>query len=190
MVRALMSLAVVFALAAPGLARAQGAYWTTKTVLKDFFKDAERVTFVEVSGADVTRATGEPAARDKYVVFVATTGGRIDGYAVIDDEKGQHQPITFAVKLDAEGRVTRTEIMVYREGYGDEIRESRFRKQYVGKGPKDALRFGDDVVAISGATISSRSMTTAVRRSVAIVDLVRGRKAANTQASLPTPPQG
>lgn len=190
MVRALMSLMMVLALAVPGLARAQGVYWTTKSVLKDFFQSSERVTFVEVSGADVEQATGKKASRDKYVVFVATTGGHVDGYAVIDDEKGQHMPITFAVKLDAQGRVARTEVMVYREGYGDEIREARFQKQYVGKGARDPLRFGEDIVAISGATISSRSMTTAVRRAVSLVELVRARQGSATQASLPATPKG
>jgi len=95
---------------------------------------------------------------------------------VIDDEKGQHQPITFGIKLDATGRVQRTEVMVYREGYGEEIREARFKKQYRGKGPGDGLRFGSDIVAISGATISSRSMTVAVARAVKLVEAARGKR--------------
>ena len=190
MVRIVLSSLLLLSFTLPSVARAEGVYWTTKSVLKDFFHSSERVTFVEVNGDDVARLTGERSGRSKYVVFVATTGERIDGYAIIDDEKGQHLPITFAVKVDADGRVARTEVMVYREGHGDEIREPRFQKQYRGKGPGDALRFGDDVVAVSGATISSRSMTKAVRRAVALVDVVRGQKAVRTHASLPAPPQG
>jgi Na+-translocating ferredoxin:NAD+ oxidoreductase RnfG subunit len=183
---ALLSSAALFA----PPAAAQGVYWSTKSLLKDFFKDSERVSFVEVRGTDVAASLGRTAPREKYVVFVATTAGRVDGYAVIDEEKGQHQPITFGVKLDAEGRVLRTEVMVYREGYGDEIRESRFRKQYRGKGSGDALRFGQDVVAISGATISSRSMTRAVQRAVAVVDAARGGQLRGKQASLEHKPAG
>jgi Na+-translocating ferredoxin:NAD+ oxidoreductase RnfG subunit len=167
-------------------ANAEGTYWSTKALLKSFFADSERVSYVEVAGSELAELTGRRAARARYVVFVATSGGKVDGYAVIDEEKGQHQPITFGTQLDASGRVVRTEVMVYREGYGDEIREGRFRKQYRGKGASDSLRFGQDVVAISGATISSRSMTVAVARAVKLVQLARGKPPPARSASLPS----
>jgi hypothetical protein len=171
-------------------AHAEGTYWTTKSLLKSFFKDSERVTFVDIAGSELAGHTGRRAPRARYVVFVATTGDRVDGYAVIDEEKGQHQPITFGTQLDAAGKVVRTEIMVYREGQGDEIREARFQRQYRGKGARDGLRFGRDIVAISGATISSRSMTVAVERAVKLVELAQGKRNKARSASLQTKPAG
>jgi Na+-translocating ferredoxin:NAD+ oxidoreductase subunit G len=166
---------VTLALARP--ASAQGVYFTTESVLKELFATSERVRFVEVvtesHKAALLARLGYVPVRAKYAVFIGQTGDTIDGYAVIDEERGQHLPITFAVKVDSAGKVERTEVMVYREGYGHEIRERRFQRQFVGKVAADRLVPGDDVVAISGATISSASMAVAVRRATMLVDIVR-----------------
>ncbi len=158
---------------APSLAWADDVYWTTPTLLKDFFKTSERVTYVRIQGPEALAALrallGYSPKKQSYVVFVAKTREHVDGYAVIDEEMGQHQPITFGVKISPAGQVERLEVMVYREGYGSEIREPRFRRQFEGMTEHDRMRFGDDVVAISGATISSKAMTAGVRRAVALV---------------------
>ena len=39
----------------------------------------------------------------------------------------------FATFFDCDGRVTRVEVVAYREPYGDGIRSQRFRKQFVGE---------------------------------------------------------
>ena len=52
--------------------------------------------------------------------------------------------------------------MVYREDYGGEIGSKRWLKQFIGKTQNDELKYQDNIVAISGATISVRSMTSAV----------------------------
>jgi Na+-translocating ferredoxin:NAD+ oxidoreductase RnfG subunit len=178
-IRFAATLCVLFVAAAP--ARAEGTYWTTPDLLRAFFPSSEKVTYVEVPRAPVEKALGEPVKKEKYVVFVAKTGARIDGYAVIDDEKGEHQPITFGIKLTPDGRVERTEVMAYREAYGEEIREQRFQKQFAGRPLADARAFRDGVVAISGATISSRSMTIAVRRALALTAVAR-------ETTTPPPP--
>jgi len=60
--------------------------------------------------------------------------------------------------------------MVYRERYGDEVRDPRFRQQFVGKTAADPLRPGEEVIAVSGATISSRAMALGVRRCLVLFD--------------------
>lgn len=166
------SLLFAFTLLAPSSSRAEDVYWTTKSLLKDFFKTSKRVTYVKLEGANeraaLKKLLGYTPKRSSYVVFVAKSGDRVDGYAVIDEEMGQHLPITFGVKISPEGKVERLEVMVYREGYGDEIREGRFRRQFEGKSQRDDIRFGSDVVAISGATISSKAMAVGVRRAVVL----------------------
>ena len=101
---------------------------------------------------------GYTPSKASYTFYVATSAGHIDGYAFIDEEKGEHLPITFAVKLSPEGRVLRQEVVVYREARGDEVRDDRFRAQFVGKSARDAIDTNQDIVAVSGATISSRAM--------------------------------
>ncbi len=163
-------------LSAPA-ARAQGVYFTSAEVLRDFFRASERVDYVRVDTRAHARAwleqLGAAPPRESYVVYVAKTGGHIDGYAVIDEEVGQHLPITLAVALDPEGQVLRSEVLVYREPYGGQVREQRFLRQFHGKAAGDPLRLDHDVAAISGATLSSRAVIAMVRRAVALVAILR-----------------
>jgi len=170
--------------------RAEGVYFSTRDLLADFFRSSERVTFKKIAVGSVERQRllsrlGYAPEKPSYTFYVASTGGHVDGYALIDDEMGQHLPITFAVKLSPGGMIERQEIVVYREARGDEVRDERFRKQFVGKTAADAL--GEDVVAISGATISSKAMAVGVRRALVLFDeLVRPSQLAAAAAGKPT----
>ncbi|HHY09442.1 MAG TPA: RnfABCDGE type electron transport complex subunit D [Firmicutes bacterium] len=95
---------------------------------------------------------GEPAA----AVFLAEQGG-FNG------------PIHFLVALDQEYRISELQILEHREdpGLGELITEASFLEQFIGKGGANELALGRDIQGISGATISSRSFTTGVRRALA-----------------------
>lgn len=156
-------------------AAAQATYFTARGVLADFFPKSQSVTFQRFElnteqRAQLARRLGYELQKPAYTIYIAKTGEAIDGYAVLDEEMGQHQPITFAVKLSAQGLVQRQEIMVYRERFGDEVRDSRFRQQFIGKDVSSALRPGEEIIAVSGATISSRAMAIGVRRALVLLD--------------------
>lgn len=159
-----------------GGARADGPGASpVRTVLQSFFPQSQRVSprSIDLTAAQKQRLEsklGVALGKDHWVVFVARTGERIDGYAIVDDEMGQHQPITFATKLSPRGAVERLEIVVYREPRGDEVRDPRFRRQFEGKTAQDPIRLGRDIDAVSGATISSGSMAVGVRRAVALLE--------------------
>jgi hypothetical protein len=160
---------------ADGAARGETSYYSTRSVLAEFFPNSEHVGYrtfaVDQSiRARLAQRLGYAPARDKYTIFVATTHGKIDGYAVVDDEQGLHQPITFATRLSPRGMVERVEIMVYREPRGDEVRDVRFRKQFQGKTSQDPLRLNRDIDAVSGATVSSASLAVGVRRATILVE--------------------
>lgn len=168
-----IAFALLCATAAP--ARADQVYFTPRDLLADFFRASQNVTYkkVELDAATKQRLQhrlGYTPARSSYTFYVATSGGRVDGYAFIDEEKGEHLPITFAVKLSPEGKVVRQEVVVYREARGDEVRDERFRAQFVGKSARDAIETNQDIVAVSGATISSRAMAVGVKRAVVLFD--------------------
>lgn len=181
-------------LAAP--ASAATTFFTTSSLLKEFFPTSERVTYRKLMPSPeqakaLEERLGYKLRRHEYVVFVALSGENTDGYAIVDDELGQHEPITFGVKLSRQGKVLRQEVMVYRESYGQEIVDSRFRKQFVGKCGSDPVRAGVDVDVITGATISCRSMAAGVRRAIALVDvLVLAPLRAPGQAAVLTAPKG
>jgi electron transport complex protein RnfG len=156
-------------------ARADNVFFTTRALLTEFFPKSERVTYKTyvlepATKARVAKRLGYVPAKDRYTIYVATTQGKIDGYAVIDDELGLHQPITFATRLSPRAVIERLEVMVYREPRGDEVRDARFRKQFEGKTSRDPLRLNQDVDAVSGATVSSASLATGARRAAVLVE--------------------
>jgi Na+-translocating ferredoxin:NAD+ oxidoreductase subunit G len=160
---------------APAVTWAQATYYTPRAILAEFFPKSQLVTYqkYDLSSAQRTRIEGllgYALKRSSYTFYVAKSGEHVDGYALLDEENGQHLPIGFAVKLSPSGSVERQEIMVYRERYGDEVRDPRFRQQFVGKTAADPLRPGEEVIAVSGATISSRAMALGVRRCLVLFD--------------------
>lgn len=158
---------------APVAAQADGR--DPRALLAEQFRASERVTYVRVAPQGVERAAiehrlGRPLPRGEYTFYVASTRGRVDGYALFDDERGQHELISFGTFFDAHGRITRVEVMAYREPYGDGIRSERFRHQFVGRTSASGFRPNDDIDAISGATISSRAMCVGVKRASVILE--------------------
>ena len=152
-------------------------FWTTRDLLADpsFFGDSAKVSYRQFDLTPELRQrielrTGARLPKDRYTIFIATTGERTDGYAVFDEEQGQHLPISFAVKISPSGAVIRQEIVAYREPRGDEIRDERFRRQFAGKTSRDTLRAGEDIAIVSGATISSRAMAQGVKRALVLVE--------------------
>lgn len=98
--------------------------------------------------------------------------GRLDEktlrYAVMLDVLGKERPISLLVILSPTGQVEQIEIMAYRESRGGEIGREKFRRQFVGKNSDSQLRLNKDIRNITGATISSRAVTGAVK---AVLDL-------------------
>ncbi len=161
-------------------ADAQTAYYSTESLLLSFFPDADRVTYAQVALSDADLALleqrlGYRPDRTDWTVFIALTAGTVSGFAVVDDELGQHEPITFGVRMDPDAVIDRVEVVVYREPYGDEVRDERFRRQFVGRDWRQPLRVGHEIVAISGATISSHSLARGASRASAVLSVLLER---------------
>ena len=89
------------------------------------------------------------------------------GWFFVDEVIGKHEAIGFAVGLNADGSVKQVEILDYREAYGWEVRNEKWRRQFVGKTAANPVRLDKDIRNISGATLSSRHVTDGVRRLLA-----------------------
>jgi Na+-translocating ferredoxin:NAD+ oxidoreductase RnfG subunit len=85
---------------------------------------------------------------------------------------GKHEAIEYAVAVSPEGTALQVEILEYREHYGGEIRNAKWRDQFKGKTAGAKLKLNDDIYNISGATISCRNVTDGVRRVLATFELV------------------
>jgi Na+-translocating ferredoxin:NAD+ oxidoreductase RnfG subunit len=163
-----------------GIAQA-ATYWTVPAVMKSFFPTSKKVTFKRVTltpqdAADIAKRVGVESIKRDWVVYFGETDGRRDGYAIVDEEKGMHDPIDFAVRFTEGGVVDRVEVMVYREAYGEEIRSPRFRAQFGGKTAADSIVAGKDIDVVSGASISCRSMAIGVKRDLLVIQTaLKGR---------------
>jgi hypothetical protein len=60
--------------------------------------------------------------------------------------------------------------LVYREARGSEVRTKRFNYQYQGKNLDDPIRINRDIINITGATMSVRSMSAGVKRVLVLTD--------------------
>lgn len=99
--------------------------------------------------------------------------GAVTGEAMIVNEIGKYRPITFLVATRPDGRVSRVEVLAYREAWGGAIRSSRFLSQFAGKTNADPLQTSRDIQGITGASLSVRSATVAVRKVLAILEETR-----------------
>ncbi len=86
------------------------------------------------------------------------------GWFIVDAVLGKHELITYAVGLGADGSVRGVEILEYLESYGYQIRDAAWRRQFAGKTARDPLKLDQDIRNISGATLSCRHVTDAIKR--------------------------
>jgi Na+-transporting NADH:ubiquinone oxidoreductase subunit C len=120
----------------------------------------------------IQAASGVRVTRNKQPVWEVTEGGKLAGYFIVDEVFGKHEYITYALALDADGRVRQLEVLVYRESYGYEIRNPAWRAQFIGKQYGDPVTLHEDIKNISGATMSSRHVSEGVKRLLATYDHV------------------
>ncbi|MGA6828204.1 FMN-binding protein [Nitrospira sp. NS4] len=120
--------------------------------------------------AQIEERIGWKFPEDSFEVYIGETGAQVDGYALVQNTIGKHKPMTYMVGVDSKGRVSDVELLVFRESRGSEIRQKRFNTQYEGKTVLDPVRINKDIINISGATMSVRSMSAGIKRVLVLVD--------------------
>lgn len=93
-------------------------------------------------------------------------------WLIFDEIIGKHENIDIAIAITKNGKVKGVEILVYRETYGHEIRNLKWRAQFLGKSNEDQLKLDDQIKNISGATLSCRHVTDAINRWTSTWDLI------------------
>jgi hypothetical protein len=107
---------------------------------------------------------------ESFEVYIGETGDKVDGYAMLHNTIGKHRHMTYMVGVDGEGHCTNVELLVFREAKGSEVGKKRFNSQYEGKTVSDPIRINKDIINISGATMSVRSISAGVKRVLVLVD--------------------
>jgi len=107
---------------------------------------------------------------ESFEVYIGETDDKVDGYAMVHNTIGKYKPMTYMVGVDAEGICQDVELLVFRDAKGSEVRTKRFNSQYEGKNVSDPIRINKDIINISGATMSVRSMSAGVKRVLVLLD--------------------
>ena len=155
----------------------------TETAMKAVVSDPDNTSFseaLEITG-DMTAAASSAGASvtEAYEVQV---GGAPAGYALKIVSSGSQGNIEMMVGVDAEGVVTGVSIVKNSEtaGIGSKVMANEptaagvgVLSQFVGKSAADGtLAVGTNVDAISGATVSSRGVTTGVNAALAVAGVM------------------
>ena len=152
-------------------------YLSADQAARLMFPDAEafelRRLTLDAAQLQQLDAQGVRARSAGWTVRLAQRAGVLQGFVVADEVVGKVELISYAVAVGLDGAVRQIEILSYRESHGHEIRLPAWRRQFVGKGTGAALRVGEDINNISGATLSCNHVTDGVRRIVAVLALAR-----------------
>jgi Na+-transporting NADH:ubiquinone oxidoreductase subunit NqrC len=116
----------------------------------------------------IERESKQKVRKDELKLWVAHPGGVL----IVDQVIGKHDLIDYAVAIATDGAVVQIEILEYREHYGGQVRQPKWREQFRGKTARDPLKVGGDVYNITGATLSCRHVTEGVKRLLATFELV------------------
>ena len=130
---------------------------------------------VEITGDMTAAASGAGATITE--AYEAQAGGSVIGHALKIVASGSQGNIEMMVGVDAEGAVTGVSIVKNSEtsGIGSKVmsNENGVLDQFIGKSAADgALTVGKNVDAISGATVSSRGVTTGVNAALAVAGVM------------------
>ncbi len=150
-------------------------YYSPEEAAKLMFPDSdtirpETLQLTPNQKAIIEERIGWKFPETSFDVFIGETKGKVDGYAIVQNTIGKHRPITYMVGVNAEGECMNFEVLVYREARGNEIATKRFNYQYQGKDVRDPIRINRDIINISGATMSVRSASAGVKRTLVLVD--------------------
>lgn len=111
-------------------------------------------------------------------VFEGIEGSDVVGYTIKSNPKGYGGPIALTIGIDKEGKITGVNVGDNQEtpGLGAKATEDSFKGQYTGKEakPLEVLKSGspaeNQIKAISGATITSKAVTSGVNDAITVFD--------------------
>ena len=122
----------------------------------------EKVTSIEVEIE--TKLRPEDLKPTFYIAF--NENEKSIGLALFVDVKGPNGVISGGVGLDMTGKVVKVEVHKHSEAAG--IADSKFLKQFSGKGIEDKFKVGEDVEPLAGAQAASQAVALMPKKTLAI----------------------
>ena len=149
----------------------------TQAAMKAVVADPDNTEFTELELTDDMTAAAAAAGGTLDSAYEVVANGESDGYALKVVASGSQGNIEMMVGVDGEGTITGVSIVDNSEtaGIGSKVMENEalasgvgVLDQFVGKSTADGtLTVGTNVDAISGATVSTKGVTTGVNAALA-----------------------
>ncbi|MHB1146598.1 MAG: FMN-binding protein [Lutibacter sp.] len=100
----------------------------------------------------------------------------IQGYYYLGQAFGKADYFDFIVIFDKNLIVSKVKVLIYREDHGSEVGSKRWLNQFNGKKTTENLTYQKDIAAISGATISAKSITNEVNKLLKTITILHHKK--------------
>ncbi|MDA7712128.1 FMN-binding protein [Flavobacteriaceae bacterium] len=91
-----------------------------------------------------------------------TSAGKLLGYVLLAEAPSKTDTFEYLLFFDTNLQMTQAKVLTYREDYGSEIGNKRWLAQFLKPEKELPLAVGQNISAISGATISVYSMTQSI----------------------------
>lgn len=104
-----------------------------------------------------------------YTVYNGTTSdGGIMGSVIVVAQAGKEGPLQVLVAIDPDGTAYDVGFTIFGEDKGKPAMKWTFLQQFIGTTADQPVEIGEDIDGISGATWTSTSVATAVKRALAV----------------------
>ena len=130
-----------------------------------FLKPEQLKRAQELAGAEV------PSALVTY--YTAAKGGQPAGTAYFDTHRVRTLPETLMIVVDPQGKVGRIEVLSFREPE-EYLPRGAWYEQFRGKPLDPDLQLKRGIRPVTGATLTARATTDAVRRVLALHQVIAG----------------
>lgn len=147
-------------------------YLTLEQAQKAMFPQATRFVAADIPLTPALRQQVEQASKvrvrsEVQPAWRVEANGQTIGWFFLDEVIGKHEFITYVVALTPAGEVRGIDILDYRETHGSQVKDAKWRKQFVGRKAGDPLKLDEDIQNISGATLSCKNLANGVKRVLA-----------------------
>jgi Na+-translocating ferredoxin:NAD+ oxidoreductase subunit G len=125
------------------------------------------------------KSVAEDSSDTAFTFFYGkTSDGKIEKSCTVVPQKGKEGPMSVGVCFGQDGLVNSLIVLAHEEERGKKAAEGKdFIKQFKGKKASSPFQVGKDVDAVTGATVTSKALSEAVRKaSFAYTQFVEKKK--------------
>lgn len=181
--------ALVLLLASPLDAK---VFLSKQEALKAAFPEAQQIVDHDVfltpdQIRQVEEKSSSKVESSLVTLYEGRIGGRSLGWAFLDTHVVRTQPETFMVVIGPTGQVKSTFVCAFYEPQ-EYMPSDRWMAQFNGRSASAQNRVDQDVVGITGSTLSARALAGGVRKALALISLVTPRLVSRVTGAVAAPP--